>query len=126
MKKLLKCIVRVTNSADECFRFSTIYLYFILTGMAKIILGISAFYHDSAAAFIIDGRIVAATQEERFTRIKNDQDFPIHAIEYVLQEAAITYCTPEEACLDFMRTGMDYLVAGNYLLDKKKQIKLNH
>ena len=48
------------------------------------ILGISAFYHDSAAALIRDGRIVAAAQEERFTRIKHDHRFPQHAIEYCL------------------------------------------
>lgn len=57
--------------------------------MACIILGISAFFHDSAAALIIDGKIVAAAQEERFSRIKNDASFPIRAISYVLQEAAI-------------------------------------
>lgn len=50
------------------------------------ILGISAFYHDAAAALISDGEIVAAAQEERFTRIKNDPDFPIHAIRYCIQE----------------------------------------
>lgn len=51
------------------------------------ILGISAFYHDSAAALIEDGKIVAAAQEERFTRIKHDAGFPTHAIEYCLAEA---------------------------------------
>ena len=53
------------------------------------ILGISAFYHDSAAAIVQDGKIVAAAQEERFSRKKNDADFPIQAIEYCLQEAGI-------------------------------------
>ena len=53
------------------------------------ILGISAFYHDSAAALIIDGRIVAAAQEERFTRKKHDPEFPINAIEYCLEEAGL-------------------------------------
>ena len=53
------------------------------------ILGISAFYHDSAAALVIDGRIVAAAQEERFTRKKHDHDFPCHAIEYCLAEAGL-------------------------------------
>ena len=48
------------------------------------ILGISAFYHDSAAALIVDGQIVAAAQEERFTRKKHDHEFPTHAIEYCL------------------------------------------
>ena len=53
------------------------------------ILGISAFYHDSAAALIDDGRIVAAAQEERFTRRKHDPGFPHHAIGYCLAEAGI-------------------------------------
>jgi len=54
------------------------------------ILGISCYYHDSAAALLHDGRIVAAAQEERFTRIKHDQDFPKNAIRYCLREAGIT------------------------------------
>jgi len=52
--------------------------------MSKI-LGISAFYHDSAAAIIIDGEIIAAAQEERFTRIKHDSSYPNNAIEFVLK-----------------------------------------
>jgi carbamoyltransferase len=51
------------------------------------ILGISAFYHDSAAALVEDGRIAAAAQEERFTRIKHDPSFPLRAIAYCLREA---------------------------------------
>ncbi len=51
------------------------------------ILGISAFYHDSAAALIIDGRIIAAAQEERFTRKKHDSGYPRKAVDYVLKEA---------------------------------------
>src|SRR5260370_20221547 len=51
------------------------------------ILGISAFYHDSAAALVEDGRIVAAAQEERFTRKKHDPSFPMHAIGYCLEAA---------------------------------------
>ena len=51
------------------------------------ILGISAFYHDSAATIIIDGKIIAAAQEERFTRIKHDSSYPFHAVEFVLQFA---------------------------------------
>jgi carbamoyltransferase len=54
-----------------------------------IILGISAFYHDSAAALLIDGEIVAAAQEERFTRRKHDSSFPVNAVRYVLDEAGI-------------------------------------
>ena len=53
------------------------------------ILGISCFYHDSAAALIKDGLLVAAAQEERFTRKKHDQDFPTNAIHYCLQEGGI-------------------------------------
>ena len=53
------------------------------------ILGISAFYHDSAACLIKDGEIIAAVQEERFTRIKHDAGFPHHSILYCLKEAAI-------------------------------------
>lgn len=49
------------------------------------ILGISAYYHDAAAALIKDGEIIAAAQEERFTRIKNDASFPANAIRYCLQ-----------------------------------------
>ena len=50
------------------------------------ILGISAFYHDSAAAITIDGKIVAAAQEERFTRKKHDPSFPVNAIKFCLEE----------------------------------------
>ncbi|MEQ1862570.1 MAG: carbamoyltransferase [Chthoniobacteraceae bacterium] len=53
------------------------------------ILGLSAFYHDSAAALVVDGDIVAAAQEERFTRIKHDHNFPTHAVDYCLREAGI-------------------------------------
>jgi len=61
------------------------------------ILGISAFYHDSAAALVRDGDIVAAAQEERFTRKKHDAGFPQHAIDYCLREGRIT---PEQ--LDYV------------------------
>jgi carbamoyltransferase len=65
--------------------------------MEKKILGISAFYHDSAAALVVGGDIVAAAQEERFTRIKHDYNFPTHAINYCLAEAGIA---PED--LDYV------------------------
>jgi carbamoyltransferase len=61
------------------------------------ILGISAFYHDSAAALIVDGRVMAAAQEERFTRKKHDPDFPAHAVEYCLDAAGIS-----QADLDYV------------------------
>ena len=53
------------------------------------ILGISAFYHDSAAALLVDGKAVAAAQEERFTRKKHDPGFPEHAIRYCLAEGGL-------------------------------------
>jgi len=57
----------------------------------KSILGISAFYHDSATTLIIDGKIIAAAQEERFTRIKHDPSFPSNAIEFVLDYSGLNY-----------------------------------
>jgi carbamoyltransferase len=59
--------------------------------MPSAILGISAYYHDSAAAVLVDGEVVAAAQEERFTRKKHDSSFPIHACRYVLEEAGLEY-----------------------------------
>jgi carbamoyltransferase len=53
------------------------------------ILGISAFYHDSAACVVLDGEIVAAAQEERFTRIKHDHNFPLNAARYCLSEVKL-------------------------------------
>lgn len=61
------------------------------------ILGISAFYHDSAAALVVDGDIVAAAQEERFTRNKHDHQFPQHAIDHCLAAAELS---PED--LDYV------------------------
>ena len=55
-----------------------------------VVLGISAFYHDSAAALVVDGQIVAAAQEERFTRIKHDRSFPTRAIEYCLMDSGLS------------------------------------
>jgi len=57
----------------------------------QAILGISAYYHDSAAAIVVDGRIAAAAQEERFSRTRHDASFPLHACRYVLDEAGIAY-----------------------------------
>jgi carbamoyltransferase len=65
--------------------------------MSVSILGISAFYHDSAAALVVDGKIVAAAQEERFTRKKHDHEFPVHAIDYCLREAGL-----DPAALDYV------------------------
>lgn len=58
--------------------------------MAEAILGLSAYYHDSAATILVDGKIVAAAQEERFTRKKHDSSFPFNATQYVLQECGLS------------------------------------
>lgn len=58
--------------------------------MAAYVLGISAFYHDSAAALVREGKIIAAAQEERFSRIKHDSSFPRLALKYVLEEGGVT------------------------------------
>ena len=55
-----------------------------------LILGISAYYHDAAAALLRDGEIMAAAQEERFSRRKNDERFPQHAVTYCLGQAGLT------------------------------------
>jgi carbamoyltransferase len=59
--------------------------------METAILGISAYYHDSAAALLCDGEVVAAAQEERFTRTKQDASFPVNACRYVLEEGGLDY-----------------------------------
>ncbi len=56
----------------------------------EIVLGISCFYHDSAASIIVDGQVTAAAQEERFTRVKHDKSFPLNAINYCLEEEKIS------------------------------------
>ncbi len=61
-----------------------------MTQAHTTILGISAFYHDSAACIVRDGEIVAAVQEERFTRKKHDANFPANAVSYCLQQAGVT------------------------------------
>jgi len=54
------------------------------------ILGISAYYHDSAAALLHNGVVVSAAQEERFSRIKNDESFPVNAVQWLLKDNQIT------------------------------------
>jgi carbamoyltransferase len=85
------------------------------------ILGISAFYHDSAACLLRDGEIIAAAQEERFTRVKHDHRFPLHAVRYCLAEAAITaddldyvgfYDKPLLKFDRLLETYLDYAPAG--------------
>jgi len=85
------------------------------------ILGISAFYHDSAACLVVDGEIVAAAQEERFTRLKHDHNFPIHATRYCLSEAKLNaanldyvafYDKPLLKFDRLLETYLDYAPAG--------------
>jgi carbamoyltransferase len=85
------------------------------------ILGISAFYHDSAACLLVDGEIVAAAQEERFTRIKHDHNFPTNAVRYCLSEADISandldyvgfYDKPLLKFDRLLETYLDYAPAG--------------
>ncbi len=85
------------------------------------ILGISAFYHDSAACLVVDGEIAAAAQEERFTRIKHDYNFPVYAARYCLKEAGITaaqldyvgfYDKPLLKFDRLLETYLDYAPAG--------------
>src|SRR5262249_39631553 len=79
------------------------------------ILGISCFYHDAAACLVRDGEIVAAAQEERFTRKKHDPRFPTHAIQYCLREGGISlddveYCVfYEKPLVKFERLLETYL-----------------
>ena len=61
-------------------------------------LGISAFYHDSAACLVIDGEVIAAAEEERFTGIKHDDSFPVNAINFCLQEGRINLSKVKEVC----------------------------
>jgi carbamoyltransferase len=85
------------------------------------VLGISAYYHDSAACLVRDGEVVAAAQEERFTRRKHDQDFPARAVEYCLRHAGITakelghvafYDKPLLKFERLLETYLDYAPAG--------------
>ncbi len=85
------------------------------------VLGISAFYHDSAACLVVDGEIVAAAQEERFTRVKHDYNFPLHAVRYCLREAQLNaadldyvgfYDKPLLKFDRLLETYLDYAPAG--------------
>ena len=75
----------------NCFNSRFCCSAFIFIQFSKVIsiLGISAFYHDSAACILKDGKIIAAAQEERFTRIKHDASYPKNAIEFVLDYAKL-------------------------------------
>jgi carbamoyltransferase len=85
------------------------------------ILGISAFYHDSAACLVVDGEIVAAAQEDRFTRLKHDHNFPVNAARYCLSEAGLSaakldyvgfYDKPLLKFDRLLETYLDYAPAG--------------
>ena len=78
------CFVWWVNNSKSRFGCGTFHIYDILV---RTILGISAFYHDSAASILIDGKIIAAAQEERFTRVKHDSNYPYNAVEFVLNYA---------------------------------------
>lgn len=89
--------------------------------MATHILGLSAYYHDSAAALVRDGEIVAAAQEERFTRKKHDHNFPTNAVDYCLREAgigpekldyAVFYDKPLQKFDRLLETYLDYAPSG--------------
>ena len=73
------------------------------------ILGISAYYHDSAAALVVDGEIVAAAQEERFTRKKHDARFPKNAIEACLKEGGLKISDLDAAGLHSVRDYVDFI-----------------
>ena len=90
---IIMIIIRCSTVGFVRFSTCPLYLHHILgsTFMPIYILGISAYYHDSAAAIICDGEIIAAAQEERFTRKKHDDGFPQNAVAYVLDEAGIDY-----------------------------------
>jgi carbamoyltransferase len=87
------------------------------------ILGISGYYHDSAACLVRDGEIVAAAQEERFTRKKHDPGFPHRAIEYFLKAGGIRFRNVEhllETYLAFAPTGLQSFLAAMPVWIKEK------
>src|SRR2546425_8255252 len=99
--------------------------------MPNHILGISAYYHDSAAALVRDGQIIAAAQEERFSRKKHDHRFPAQAIQYCLREGRITsaeldyvgfYDKPVSKSTRLLDTYLSYAPRG--LVSFKKAIPL--
>lgn len=88
------------------------------------VLGISCFYHDSAAAIIKNGKIVAAAQEERFTRIKHDKNFPFNAIHYCLEEAELQINDLEAICYyDDEALTIERVISNYAVLQDKEQGK---
>src|SRR3977135_3079205 len=99
------------------------------------IFGISALYHDSSAAIVVDGNMIAAAQEDRFGRKKHDPGSARNAIEYCLKEArrdlndldAVNVrgepivCTPSDAFRCFMESQIETLIVGNCFLQKEDQ-----
>ena len=76
----------ITYSTDSRYGCCSIHIHNILV---SYILGVSCFYHDSAAALIKDGKIISAVQEERFSRVKHDSRFPINSIKFILEDSKI-------------------------------------
>ena len=88
------------------------------------VLGISCFYHDSAAALIQDGKIIAAAQEERFTRKKHDPGFPLNAIHYCLEEGKLHINELEAICFyDNPGMTLERILANSSILDKESSSK---
>ena len=100
------------NDSGKCI--SSFYLYNFLKKSMRV-LGISAYYHDSAVTLIENGEIKSAVQEERFTRIKHDPSFPVNALRYCINEANIDInqldyvCFYEKPFLKFERLLETYL-----------------
>ena len=98
LKEIIKFIIKkeiCSNSNFNCIANSWCIYYFIsrhslrpfnLHNILMNILGISCFYHDSAAALIKDGEVISSVQEERFSRKKHDSNFPSNSIKYILEE----------------------------------------
>ncbi len=106
------------NCYDTRFSSGSIYIYSFLN--LTFILGISCFYHDSAAVLIVDGKIVSAVQEERFTRIKHDANFPTNSIRYILKDNKLSLneidyvCFYEKPFLKFERLIETYVKNSPY------------
>lgn len=86
-KRLDLVIIKMLFVCLWCF---TCLLSFLTKDIKLKIIGISAYYHDSAAALLVNGEIIAAAQEERFTRVKHTADFPINAIKYCLNDSGLS------------------------------------
>ena len=97
-----------------------------------VVLGISSFYHDSSATVIINDKIVASAQEERFTRIKHDNRFPLNAIDYCLKEAKVnlgeidTIVYYENPSLKLLRILKTNLIQLNFLFLLKFFFKIKN